>query len=169
MDWTTLVATLVGAAIAMSTSLLVEIRRGRHDTDSEWRRTRRDIYAEYLTALSQARWELSGIAGNGELPEAARRAAANEIFARCYQVRHQLELYSPSSVLEPALDYFRTLRTFRNAIREGLRDGAPDYSDDSAYAAHVREVKAQFGRCRDAMRADINLRRSLPGSPLRLE
>ncbi|MFC0844016.1 hypothetical protein ACFH04_09875 [Streptomyces noboritoensis] len=169
MDWTTLVATLVGAAIAMSSSLIVEIRRSRHDTDSEWRRSRREIYAEYLTVLSQARWELSGVAGNGELSDTARRAAANEIFARCYQIRHQLELYSPSAVSEPALVYFRTLRTFRNAIRDGLRDGAPDYSEETEYAAHVRQVKEEFGQCRDAMRADIRLRRTFPDPPLRLE
>ena len=72
----------VGAAIAMSTSLIVEIRKGRHDTESEWRRTRREIYAEYLTVLSQARWELSGVAANSELSDPARRATANEIFAR---------------------------------------------------------------------------------------
>jgi hypothetical protein len=169
VDWTTLVATLLGAAIAMSTSLMVEIRKGRHDTESEWRRTRRDIYAEYLTALSQARWELSGVAGNSELSDTERRAMANEIFARCYQIRHQLELYSPKSVLEPALTYFRTLRAFRNAIRDGLRDGAPDYDEETEYAAHVREAKAKFGRCRDAMRSDLNSRRSLPDQPLDLE
>ena len=59
-------------------------------------------------------------------------------------------------MLEPALIYFRTLRAFRNDIREGLRDGVPDYDADTEYATHVREVKEKFGRCRDAMRADIN-------------
>lgn len=35
MEWTTLVATLLGAAIAMSTALFVEIRKDRRDTESE--------------------------------------------------------------------------------------------------------------------------------------
>ncbi|MEU7659018.1 hypothetical protein AB0B60_11100 [Streptomyces lincolnensis] len=160
MEWTTLVATLLGAAIAMSTSLMVEIRKVRHDTESEGRRTRREIYAEYLTVLSQARWELSGVAADSELSDAARRARANEIFARCYQIRHQLELYSPGSVEEPALIYFRHLRDFRNAVRGGLRDGVPDVDAERAYADHIQKVKEQFGRCRDAMRADINPRGS---------
>jgi hypothetical protein len=170
MDWTTLVATLVGAAIAMGTSLGVEIRKDRHNTESEWRRTRREIYAAYLTVLTQARWELSGVAGNDELSDAVRRATSNEIFARCYQIRHQLELYAPSSVVEPALAYFRTLRAFRNAIREGLRDGAPDYyNHESEYAAHVKRVKEDFGRCRDAMRNDINPNRPPSVGPPELE
>jgi hypothetical protein len=154
VDWTTLLATLIGAAIAMGTSLGVEIRKDRHDTD-----------AEYLTVLSQARWELSGVAGNDELPGETRRSTANMIFAHCYQIRHQLELYAPDIVLKPALAYFRTLRDFRNAVRDGLRDGAPDYRPGSEYAAHVRQVKEEFGRCRDAMRADINPHR--PPSGLR--
>ncbi|WP_327358307.1 hypothetical protein [Streptomyces sp. NBC_01304] len=87
------------------------------------------------------------------MADAARRAAANEIFARCYQIRHRLELYSPGSVSGPALTYFRTLRAFRNAIRDGLRDDEPD---SDRYDAHVRAAKEEFGRCRDAMRADIN-------------
>lgn len=165
VDWTTLVATLLGAAIAMSTSLVVEIRKARHDNESEWRRTRREIYAEYLTALTQARWELSGVAANSRLSDADRRAKANEIFARCYQIRHQLELYAPSTVVTPAVTYFRSLRAFRNAIRDGLRDGVPSPDAQSAYGRHVSEVKAEFERCRDAMRADINPRGSLPPPP----
>jgi hypothetical protein len=162
VDWTTLVATLLGAAIAMSTSLAVEIRKARHDNESEWRRTRREIYAEYLTVLTQARWELSGVAANSRLSVADRRAKANQIFARCYQIRHQLELYAPSTVVTPAVAYFRTLRAFRNAIRDGLRDGVPSPDAQREYSAHVSEVKAEFERCRDAMRTDINPRGSLP-------
>lgn len=166
MDWTTLLATLLGAAIAMVTSVGVEIRKDRHDTDAEWRRTRREIYADYLTALSQARWELSGVAGEDGLSPDARRTAANTIFAHCYQVRHQLELYAPEDVLEPALAYFRTLRAFRNAVRDGLRDVVPEPDADDEYAGHVRQVKEVFGRCRDAMRADI-APRSAPSSTRR--
>lgn len=162
MDWTTLVATLLGAAIAMATTLGVEIRKDRHDTEAEWRRTRREIYTEYLTVLSQARWELSGVAGGDELSQEARRTAANAVFSRCYQVRHQLELYAPDDVLDPALTYFRALRAFRDAVREGLRDGPSGNGRASEYAAHVRQTKEDYGRCRDAMRADIRPRRSRP-------
>jgi len=55
MEWTTLLATLLGAAIAMGTSLLVESRRDRRDLAAEWRRTQRDLYADFLTSLAQAR------------------------------------------------------------------------------------------------------------------
>ena len=170
MDWSTLVATLVGAAIAMGTTLMVEIRKVRHENESEWRRTRRTIYAEYLTVLTQARWELAAIAGNGELSAEARRTTANAVFARCYQIRHQLELHAPPAVVDPALTYFRSLREFRNGVRGGLRDGVPE--QQATYAAHWAAAKEEFGRCRDAMRADINPRPSaaptaLPGGPVR--
>ena len=156
MEWTTLIATLLGAAIAMVTSLGVEIRKDRHDTDAEWRRSRREIYTEYLTVLAQVRWELSGVAASDELSPETRRTTANAVFAQCYQVRHQLELFAPDDVLESALIYFRALRTFRDDVREGRRDGSPGYDRASEYAAHVRRTKEEYGRCRDSMRTDIN-------------
>lgn len=149
----TLAATLVGASIAMGTSLIVEIRKARHDTDAEWLRSRRDIYAEYLTVLAQARMDLAALAHDSELPVADRPTTASQIFGPCYQVRHRLELYMPPDVEGPALTYFRTLRRFRTAVGANLRiTDQPDYDD------YAQEVKHALAGCRDAMRADIDPR-----------
>ncbi|MEU1086219.1 hypothetical protein ABZ401_05185 [Streptomyces sp. NPDC005892] len=58
MEWMTLVATLLGAVIAMGSTLLVEARKDRREAAGEWRRSRRELYGAYLGTLSQVRGEL---------------------------------------------------------------------------------------------------------------
>lgn len=75
MGLTTLLGTLLGAAIAMSTSLAVQVRKDRSDVAADWRRTRRDMYLAFITSLAQARnalLALSKQSGNtdAELDEA---------------------------------------------------------------------------------------------------
>lgn len=153
MEWSTLISTLTGAAIAMGTSLMVEIRRDRRDTEAEWRRIRREIYTEFLTVMNETYWALAIIADDDELSSIERRRRVNEIFARCLQLRHQLELYAPAKVVEPALVYFRIVREVRDAVRGGQRDDIFTSETDSPYRPRARKAA---GHCRDAMRADIN-------------
>ncbi|MGH3722117.1 MAG: hypothetical protein ACRDRI_25405 [Pseudonocardiaceae bacterium] len=80
----------------------------------------------FLTALAQARAELLDLAANTGLSEAERAQAAWRLFARCYEVRHQLELFAPREVVEPALVYFRIVRDLRDAVRSGLRPADPE-------------------------------------------
>ncbi|WP_329461125.1 hypothetical protein [Streptomyces sp. NBC_01431] len=67
--------------------------------------------------------------------------SANVVFARCHQIRHQLELCAPIVVLKAALTYLRALRAFHNSIRDGLRDGVADHHAQTMSATHVAEVK----------------------------
>ena len=92
MDWSTLLATVLGAAVAMSTSLMVERRKDRHDAESAWRRAKYDQYAAFLMALTSARWALLDIARDKELEPEERHRRADRAFAACYMERHRLEL-----------------------------------------------------------------------------
>ncbi|MGH3696797.1 MAG: hypothetical protein ACRDRX_22910 [Pseudonocardiaceae bacterium] len=149
MEWTTLLGALLGAAIAMGTSLMVEMRKHRHDVAAEWRRTRRELYAAFLTSLAQARAELLDLAANTGLSEAERSQTAWRVFARCYEVRHQLELFAPPEVVDPALAYFRTVRGLRDAVRGGLRREDPEREH------YTDRVKVALETTREAMRADM--------------
>jgi hypothetical protein len=40
MEWTTSAATLLGATIAMGSTVLVEVRKDRRETAAEWRRSK---------------------------------------------------------------------------------------------------------------------------------
>ncbi|MEV4976683.1 hypothetical protein [Streptomyces scopuliridis] len=44
MEWTTLLATVLGAAIAMGATLLVEVRKERREAMGERRRSNRELY-----------------------------------------------------------------------------------------------------------------------------
>jgi hypothetical protein len=126
MEWTTLVAALVGAAIATATTLLTENRRDRREAATEWWRTRLDMYAPYLSGLAQA------CGGLGELSRSKRVMTDDEredetrrLFAPCHELRHRFELVAPPDVLEPGLEYFRRARDLRNLVgASGERDRA---------------------------------------------
>ena len=134
---------------------MVEMRRDRHDVEVEWRRTKRTIYADYLNVLTRARWELSDIAHDPDLSDAERHRRASVVFARCYEVRDQLELYAPLSVVEPAVQYLRQVRAFRDAVRKGRFRGA-GISADEEYRRLWGLATDWSRHAKKAMRHDIN-------------
>lgn len=110
IQWTTLLATLLGAGVAMGTSLLVESRKDhrelllesrKHNRDvtSDWRKARRDLYAALLAVLTQARSELRHLSVNSDMSEGERTQMARRAFARCNELRYQLELLAPAEVV----------------------------------------------------------------------
>ncbi|WP_141726886.1 hypothetical protein [Streptomyces niveus] len=149
MQWTTLVATILGATIAMGSTVLVEVRKDRREASGEWRRNKRELYGAYLATLAQVRSELQLLVLNRSLPDSERIVVARQSFARCYELRYQLEVFAPSQVVEPALVYFRSVRRLRDATGEGLEDGTEE-------CAHIfREVMNALANVRTAMRLDM--------------
>lgn len=150
MDWTTLVATLLGAAIATITTLLAESHRDRRHMSIEWLRTRRDLYAAFLAALAKARDRLAALSKDRrkmkpwELEEAARQA-----FAPCYELRHQFELIVGDDALEPAIDYFRRVRDLRTVVAKGLGPGSEEWD------RCMELVKEALKKANQEMRADL--------------
>ena len=149
MQWTTLLVTLLGAAIAMGTALLVQARRDRHDLAAEWRKTRREMYMTFLAVLAQARNELLALAKKSGMTEANRDEMARQVFARCYEPRHHLELIAPREVSEPALAYFRSVRSLRNLVAAGKGITDPEWKP------HATQVKRALDTAQEAMREDL--------------
>lgn len=149
MDWTPLLATLFGAAIATGSALLVDVRRDRRESLAEWRRGKRDLYGAYLGMLSQVRSELQLIILDHVMSETERKVAARQSFARCYEIRYQLEVFAPRAVVEPALDYFRSVRRAREATIRGVSNG------DEGYEAAFQDVMQALTAVRAAMRRDM--------------
>ncbi|MFJ6738904.1 hypothetical protein ACIQOU_08360 [Streptomyces sp. NPDC091279] len=149
MDWTPLLATLLGAAIATGSALLVELRKDRREAATEWRRSKRELYGAYLGVLSQVRSELQLIILDRGMSEAERKIAARQSFARCYEIRYQLEVFAPRAVVEPALDYFRSVRRAREATIRGMSNG------DEGYEIAFQEVMEALTAVRAAMRLDM--------------
>jgi hypothetical protein len=149
MQWTTLMAALVGAVIAMTSTVLVEARKDRREAQGEWRRSKRELYGAYLASLAQVRSELKLIVLDRDMPDAERPAAARRAFARCYELRYQLEVLAPRAVVEPALTYFRAVRSLRDATAAGADRHAAGL--DNLFD----EVFSTLAEVRNAMRKDM--------------
>ncbi|MFF2410001.1 hypothetical protein [Streptomyces sp. NPDC058092] len=149
MEWTTLGATLLGATIAMGSTVLVEVRKDRRETAGEWRRNKRELYSAYLATLAQVRSDLQVIVLNRSLPDAERIVVARQTFARCYELRYQLEVFAPRAVVEPALTYFRSVRKLRDATGTGMENG------DEECERIFPEVMNSLADVRTAMRLDM--------------
>ena len=149
MEWTTFLATVLGAAIAMGAPLLVEVRKERREAMGEWRNSKRELHGAYLGALSAARGELQLIMLDRARPDAERAVAARQAFARCYELRYQIEVIAPRAVVESALAYFRSMRRLRRAAEAGAEDG--DEECENAF----HEVMNTLAEVRAAMRLDM--------------
>ncbi|MFJ9173857.1 hypothetical protein [Streptomyces sp. NPDC102360] len=149
MTWTALVATLVGAAIATGSSLLIEGRRDRRSTATEWRQARRILYGAFLGAMTRARSELYMLSRDDQISGIERLRSARESFAQCYETRYELEVFAPQSVVLPALGYFRAVRRVRDAVAAGQPHDAPEMD------ALRDAVTATLRVTRDAMRKDM--------------
>jgi hypothetical protein len=149
VQWTTLLATLVGAAIAMGTSLVVQARKDRNQLAAEWRQTRREMYLIFLSELTKARSELLALSKRSDMTEAEHDETARQVFARCYEQRHHLEVVAPPEVAEAALAYFRTVRGMRNAVAAGKGVTGPGWE------ANSRQVKRTLETVQEAMRGDL--------------
>ncbi|MFE5163152.1 hypothetical protein ACFRNT_32560 [Streptomyces sp. NPDC056697] len=148
MEWTTLIATLLGAVIAMASTLLIEVRKDRREAQGEWRRSKRELYGAYLATLAQVRSELQLLILDRDIPDGERSVAARRAFARSYDLRYQLEILAPRAVVEPALTYFRAVRRLRDAAGDGL--GRQEVEREGSFA-----VISTLEAVRDAMRKDM--------------
>jgi hypothetical protein len=149
VQWTTLLATLVGAAIAMGTSLVVQARKDRHDLAAEWRQIRREIYMTFLSALAKARSELLALSKKSDMTDVDRDETARQVFAPCYEQRHHLEVVAPSAVAKAALAYFRTVRGLRNVVAAGKGVTDPEWE------ANAGHMKRALQTVQESMRHDL--------------
>jgi hypothetical protein len=149
MQWTTLLATLVGAAIAMGTALVVQARKDRHDLAAEWRQIRREMYMTFLSVLAKARSELLALSKKSDMTEVEHDETARQVFAPCYEQRHHLEVVAPPDVANAALAYFRTVRGLRNVVAAGGGVTDPEWE------ANARQIKSTLEAVQEAMRADL--------------
>ncbi|MFD0448694.1 hypothetical protein ACFQ10_50235 [Streptomyces indonesiensis] len=148
MEWTTLIATLLGAIIAMASTLLIEVRKDRREAQGEWRRSKRELYAGYLATLAQVRSELQLLILDRDMPDDERPVAARRAFARCYDLRYQVEILAPRSVVDPALTYFRAVRRLRDAAGASLGRQEVEREDPFNVIGTLEAV-------REAMRKDM--------------
>jgi hypothetical protein len=128
MSWAPLASALVGAVIALGTTLLADLRRDRSQRARDRLQDRRQQGVAFTVALVEALGALRSVAGSQEDP-VARRVAAGEAVAPVYAVREQLLVTGTAGQVAAGEVAFRALIGVRDAVRAGAARDSADYHD----------------------------------------
>jgi hypothetical protein len=116
MTWLPLFGTVLGAVIALGSTLLVEGRRERREDRIERRKTRQEVYSRYLAAHAEARTQLRVLSLSPDLTDEDRGHRAFTAYAACYTSRYELAVLAPQSVLTPAKAFERRAKDLRDLV-----------------------------------------------------
>lgn len=139
MDWVPLASTAAGAIIALSGTLLVDLRREKdgRSRDRELDSWRNSI--DFALALDSAHSLLRDVAQTGastaDLYQAAGRALVE---ARLYQARERLLMSGTPDLVTAGETAFRRLIGIRDVIRAGATIRSNDYHD--AYHRYAEAI-----------------------------
>jgi hypothetical protein len=124
MEWSTLLATLIGGALGLSSSMLVDRNRSRRDRREQWGRRRLEVYVDYLAELSRAYESLWALA-RGEYESTSRDAGATaRLILRAgaiFQTRQRLLILSSQSVRAAGDVAFGDLMQLRSVVGTGAQ------------------------------------------------
>lgn len=127
MQWITLISTIVGAAIATGSAMLLDRQPWRRERSDRETQARRSLYADYLAGLSEARHACGNMARDPDMGPSTRRATAREAFGPCIGLRYQMTVSAPGRVVEASEDAFRRLCDLRDRVIEGVLVADPAY------------------------------------------
>ena len=148
MTWLPLLATLLGAVIALGSTLLVERRRERREDRTERRKTKREVYARYLAAHAETRTQLRVLSVASDLTDEERGYRAFTAYAACYAPRYELAVLAPQAVLTLAIEFDKRARDLRDVVIEGTNIQSQGGERMQKYLAAMKLVHT-------AMRADL--------------
>jgi hypothetical protein len=151
MDWGTLVGTALGAAVGVGTTMLAERSRWKRDHSSREQSVKRQLYGEYLAALSLTTHRLRDLRRSPSLALEDRVRQAGEILGSggAYGLRYQLLITAPEPLGHMADQAFTRLRDLRDCFDEPDVRADPQWND--ALSALTDALKA----LRAAMRDDL--------------
>ncbi|MGW1813189.1 hypothetical protein ACWCQM_06400 [Streptomyces sp. NPDC002125] len=152
MEWTALVATVVGAVIGVGSTLATDRVRWRRDTGEHDRETLRTVSAQFLEALTEARDAISDASRSGHLPpdERAELARASTLAHGVHAKQYQLELLAAPDVAQSARDTAHQLLLYRDTVVAG------HVRDDPECAQVRRDFREARQKLMTAMRSSLS-------------
>ncbi|MGW0554779.1 hypothetical protein ACWDZ6_11335 [Streptomyces sp. NPDC002926] len=151
MEWIALASTVVGAAIAMGSAMLLDRRRWQREHQDREIQTRRTLYGAYLACLSEARHTCGNVARDPDMELATRRTTAREAFGPCIGLRYQITITAPPGVVEASENAFRRLRDLRDRVMEGV------LVTEQVYLEGRRSYDDALAALRTGMRQDLSI------------
>ena len=126
-----MVGTALGALLGVGSTVLVDHSRWKRDQRAQEHTGRREVYSQYLSALSLATHQLNDLRRHGSLTPDERKRKAGEILtaSEAYQLRYKMLITAPEVLEGPIEQAFACLRNLRDCFDEhqvsgDLWDGA---------------------------------------------
>jgi hypothetical protein len=151
VDWGTLIGTALGAVVGVGSTVLAERSRWKREFATRELSVRRQLYGDYLAALSRTRNELRGLARSPSVAAGERARLAGESFRSggAYELRYQMAITAPEPVAEPSERALRALRDLHDRLEAG-----DIHTDESWVECHEAFTTAMTA-LQAAMRADL--------------
>jgi hypothetical protein len=130
VDWGTLIATIGGAMIAISGTVLADRLRTRHEDGRGVVTRRREVYIQFITAAGTCHTQLRRLAQDPTAStrlEAASRAALTD--AGLYEIRERFFIDASFAVAGAGQTMFERLRELRRAVASGASLSSPAFHD----------------------------------------
>ncbi|NUS73732.1 MAG: hypothetical protein HOQ05_10040 [Corynebacteriales bacterium] len=153
MEWLAAVGAVVGGAIGIVATLLADQLQWRRARGTEREQNLRDMYAEFLTALTKTSGMLRAAVLAHSGPANTLDAAVTGIFRESgiYEVRYRLSLVAPVRIARAGEATFAALRHARDELRAGHGLCSPEYEEKwQIYRARMHEL-------RDLMRVELGV------------
>ncbi|GAA4704008.1 hypothetical protein Prum_021940 [Phytohabitans rumicis] len=134
-------ATIGGAAIAFTGTVLADRLRHRNEVDSSRRQRRRDLYVDFIVAAGLCHTRLRQLAehnDSGTDQEQRSRAALTE--AGIYEARERLFIDGTPAVTATGQTMFERLRALRRAVGNGAKMTSAEFHE--AYHPYLAAVWA---------------------------
>jgi len=131
MDWLPLVTAAFGAGVGIGSTLLADRARWHRDRSDQHRTFRRDAYADFFMALSQARNGLRKLAHTSasSLDSRAEEATDAWLSSGAYEQRIRLSLIAPGHLNSHIGATYDALQVAREEIADGALAGDAPYED----------------------------------------
>lgn len=130
VQWSSLIATALGAIIAFSGGTLSEILRSHRDDKKNRTEAKHQIAVDFLLAANRAHGQVSQLArhpiDSPQLPKAARGAVGD---SGIYDARERILISAPPTVALAAEKVFASVITFRNVIISDPQEDSPAYRE----------------------------------------
>lgn len=151
MDLGTLVGTAMGAIVGVGTTMLAERSRWKRDQSSREQSVKRQLYGEYLTALSLTTHQLRDLKRSSPLAPEDRVRQAGEILGTggTYGLRYQMLITAPEPLGHLADQAFEKLRDLRDRFDQ------PDVRVDAGWSSAQTALSDAIEALRVAMKADL--------------
>lgn len=153
VDWGTLIGTALGAVVGISSTTLAERSRWKRDTSAQERAAKRQLYSEYLAALSRTRNELRALARSPSTPADERGREAGRVFRTggAYELRHQMAITAPEYVNALSVRALHRLRDLLDRLEVG-----DVHTEDTWNQGHEAFIEV-LDDLRAAMRSDLGV------------